>query len=295
MELNFEFNEITKQYTLKNKQYPLGKFIFDFLDLDIDSIELPTSITQKHLEGGRVITTYHEIPEIEQSNYILGLITARYCEKNPEGLELEKKLYIDWLKDIKKILTINLISPQYPFDYTNLKEDFDPEYSVVPNDDFSAILEAGQNIKIHFERYTDSATDFYIYYSVNDVGSLLLFDYVKIREHNVIVKRCANCGKYFIPSKRSDEIYCDRIFKSNRTCKQVGYEEKEKRDPFGRLYTRARKTQYARISYNSHIKDYREKHYEPWKKAAEEARNKFKAKEDIEGFKKWIEENKNSF
>ena len=32
--------------------------------------------------------------------------------------------------------------------------------------------------------------------------------------------------KVFIPISRSDEIYCDRIFKNNKTCKQLGYTEK---------------------------------------------------------------------
>ena len=73
-------------------------------------------------------------------------------------------------------------------------------------------------------------------------------------------------------------------------------EEKEKKDPFKSLYTKARKTQHARIRYNIKNKpDYREDHYEPWKKAAEQARDYYKKQNDIDGFQKWIEDNKNAF
>ena len=46
-------------------------------------------------------------------------------------------------------------------------------------------------------------------------------------------------------------------------------------------YTKARKTQHARIRYNSHIENYKEKHYEPWKESAEKARDSFKENNDI--------------
>ena len=80
----------------------------------------------------------------------------------------------------------------------------------------------------------------------------------------------------------------------DRISEKPVYEEKEKKDPFKSLYTKARKTQHARIRYNIKNKpDYREDHYEPWKKAAEQARDYYKKQNDIDGFQKWIEDNKN--
>ena len=130
---------------------------------------------------------------------------------------------------------------------------------------------------------------------LDDIYSLIALEMLNIQNYGVPLKRCENCGKLFIPQIRSDEIYCDRIFKDSKTCKEVGYIEKEKRDPFKKIYTTARKTQHARIRYNNHIPDYKEKHYKPWKEAAEKARDEFKAKNDINGFKNWIKENNNKF
>jgi hypothetical protein len=49
-------------------------------------------------------------------------------------------------------------------------------------------------------------------------------------EINALPKKCKNCGKYFIPEKRSDAIYCDRQSPQNPnlTCKrQGGYQQWE--------------------------------------------------------------------
>lgn len=132
-------------------------------------------------------------------------------------------------------------------------------------------------------------------YSLHDVVSMLALDWINIMSLRIPIKQCENCKKFFIPSKRSDEIYCDRIFKNGKTCKELGYSLKIADDPFKAMFTKARKTQHARIRYNKHIKDYKEKHYEPWLQAATQARDEYKSANNIKGFENWIEEHKNAF
>ncbi len=42
--------------------------------------------------------------------------------------------------------------------------------------------------------------------------------------HKINIRKCKNCGKYFVAYYRSDTVYCDRVspFNSSRTCKQDG-------------------------------------------------------------------------
>lgn len=72
------------------------------------------------------------------------------------------------------------------------------------------------------------------------------------------------------------------------------YRKSQKKSIHVNVY-KARKTQHARIRYNSHISDYKEKHYEPWRIAAEKARDEYQKANDINGFQKWLDEHKNSF
>ena len=156
------------------------------------------------------------------------------------------------------------------------------------------MLKSITNIQVRID--FSKTTSYNFLYETRDIYSLLAIDIKMIKDKSIIIKKCANCGKYFIPSNRSDEIYCDNVFRSGKTCKQVGYEEKEKKDPFKSLYTKARKTQHARIHRNIENKpNYKEAHYIPWRTAAEKARDYYKSINDLDGFQKWIEDNKDSF
>ena len=132
-------------------------------------------------------------------------------------------------------------------------------------------------------------------YSLHDVVSMLALDWINVMSWHILIKQCENCKKFFVPEKRSDEVYCNRIYKNGKTCKELGYSTKISEDPFKAVFTKARKTQHARIRYNKHIKDYRQKHYEPWLSAASKARDYFSKKGDINSFLKWLDEHKNSF
>ncbi len=53
---------------------------------------------------------------------------------------------------------------------------------------------------------------------------VLTFEYCRMKKENKPLKICENCGKYFIPSKRSDSIYCPAPSPQNpdKPCSEVG-------------------------------------------------------------------------
>lgn len=79
-------------------------------------------------------------------------------------------------------------------------------------------------------------------YTIESFSSLMMFEYLHMAERSVKVKKCRNCGNYFIPGKRSDAIYCSFPSPSNpeKTCKEVGaqiaWSNKEKSDIVTREY-----------------------------------------------------------
>ena len=58
---------------------------------------------------------------------------------------------------------------------------------------------------------------------------LLAFEYCQMRKKNKVIKICANCGRYFIPPKRRDSIYCQAPAPDDpsRTCQEVGSNRKQ--------------------------------------------------------------------
>ena len=95
-----------------------------------------------------------------------------------------------------------------------------------------------------------AAGDAVITYYFWDIGDVVLFDMIEMEKRGIELKRCQNCGKYFVPESRSDEIYCNNIFKGNRTCRQIGYENKINGDEVLREYRKIYKTQNARKQRN---------------------------------------------
>lgn len=101
--------------------------------------------------------------------------------------------------------------------------------------------------------YTEEGYGFAEIYIINDARAAIYFDAVQTIKRGIHIKRCQNCNKYFVPSVRSDEIYCDNIFENGKTCKQLGYENKVKNDEVLSQYRKIYKTQNARKQRNSHI------------------------------------------
>lgn len=44
------------------------------------------------------------------------------------------------------------------------------------------------------------------------------------------VQRCNCCGRYFVPKTKKDTLYCDRVMRNSRTCKDIGPSIKRKQD-----------------------------------------------------------------
>ena len=56
-----------------------------------------------------------------------------------------------------------------------------------------------------------------------DIIQTLLIEFIEIANLNIEIKKCRNCGKFFVPDNRSDEIYCSNIFENGKTCKEIGH------------------------------------------------------------------------
>ena len=68
-----------------------------------------------------------------------------------------------------------------------------------------------------------------------------------------IIRKCKNCGKYFIPENLKATKYCNNIFENGKTCREIGkeksYKNNLKSDKLLELY---RKRYMSLASNNSH-------------------------------------------
>lgn len=104
---------------------------------------------------------------------------------------------------------------------------YDPENLQFQQIDFKIVAMEGKMVSL---------------YKIQSSLSLLLFEVAHLIEEGVQLKQCKNCGNYFIPTGRTDSIYCDYPSPQNpdKSCKVIGAQvamaEKMKNDETTHLY-----------------------------------------------------------
>ena len=114
----------------------------------------------------------------------------------------------------------------------------------------------------------------------NDLSSIcyaVLEELVKTA--NYPIKKCQNCGMYFIPSSRLDEIYCDYPKANGKTCRAQGavqaYNERLKQNKALAEYRRLYQLKSMAVGRNKDNKQLK-KDFDEWKKYAKVQVNKLK-------------------
>ena len=98
------------------------------------------------------------------------------------------------------------------------------------------------------------------------------------------VARCQCCGDFFIPKTKKATLYCDRIIKNGKTCKQIAPHLKRrinaKSDEVLKTFERTKQKMYKRyerandsLEPLAHGLSWNE--YEQWQKSAREAKDKY--------------------
>lgn len=86
------------------------------------------------------------------------------------------------------------------------------EFSITAEDDAQEIA---KNVKADY-------LNTYCFES-NDVIQSFIIELFEMTEiESTAIKKCKNCGKFFVPDNRVDELYCNSIYENNKTCKEVG-------------------------------------------------------------------------
>ena len=100
-----------------------------------------------------------------------------------------------------------------------------------------------------------------------------------VQSLNNPIKKCQNCGMYFIPSSRQDEIYCDYPKIKGKTCREQGavqaYNERLKQNKALAEYRRLYQLKSMAVGRNKDNKQMK-KDFEKWKKDAKDRVNKLK-------------------
>jgi hypothetical protein len=248
----FYFNENTKKkliiyrvyekyknsYALhiEKKEYNIGEQLCNFLNTNFENID-----------------NFKNFINIYGLNCLLNLTNIKFTDSPVPAKEYEdaiettynevKYLLIDLLQSLK-------IDVEYIYNMNQLEEikDLTPlqRFQIMTNSDkLSKCLEYLDNDKIQlklsaFEIFRDYSSfpmrqdetqrivskanvssSYFI--ECTDIIQTLLIEFIEVANLNIEIKVCKNCGKFFVPDNRSDEIYCSNIYENEKTCKEIGH------------------------------------------------------------------------
>ena len=127
---------------------------------------------------------------------------------------------------------------------------------------------------------------------LENIDDMLRYELVQTLMQGIGFKRCKNCGMLFVPSGRSDTLYCDFVADGEEySCRKIGANRQAKKkvaeDPVLQEHRRA----YQRLNKRKELGYMEEAAFEVWSEEASIRRKQYEAGElTPEAFKAWIDE-----
>lgn len=137
---------------------------------------------------------------------------------------------------------------------------------------------------------TDATTNIYEEYEIDSLYQLLYIEILSIIQTKTAIKKCKNCGKYFIVTNQKIS-YCNRFDKHGILCSDIGskntFQKKLANDPALESYNRAYKTHFARMNKGKISKE----EFGKWRLLAKEKLELVRTAElELDAYQKWLKE-----
>lgn len=299
--LDFEMNkEGDYQYNTKIFEQPnkIGSIVLDFIQQDLKEMTylifrfygFQTLLTDKERKEILAINT-HDLKELDNkienlySNYkkefesykrqIIDII--EYCLFNKD----------ENLKDLKPLERLAVF-----YSTKNIEE-----YNILKYNQFNKVIKINKDISKKTEKeiikdLKDRENNRYgiqEIYEIDNFYNLLFLELYFILQEKTYLKKCKNCGKYFLTTN-SAVIYCDNVFVDKKTCREIGaskvFTKNLEKDEAYNLYRKVYKKKQALAKSKGGSFEIE---YNLFKTQGKDKKNAYKLKEITkEEFIKWI-------
>ena len=228
-----------KEIFLKNLKLPYNVDIAGKNDDELDEDEDLFSKEDENYEvcGITLKEIYEELKQsVECYNKYLDKKIENHEKFITEYKEKNKEQYEAFMQEFEK--NKKVYDNGY-MEINTLIEDLTVDYT------FIQYLYAIENVFYHNIPYA---------FTSNHVISILCIEFREFVSYpKNIIRKCKNCGKYFIPENLKATKYCNNIFENGKTCREIGkeksYKNNLKSDKLLELY---RKRYMSLASNNSH-------------------------------------------
>lgn len=233
-----------------------------FFLLDIEAQELQSlSISQRIWLYGKIFS-YSDLEVIHQFSFHRPIQSSNY-DDIIKNANYENRFY-------------EIFESLFALTNVNIERDGIPENLIKK---FHSAIDCAKKV---------SSGSIYEQYEINNLQQLLFLEIMFMIRTGTMIKRCKNCGKYFVIKNRKIS-YCNRINESGVRCSAVGskktFQRKMENEEELKIYNRAYKTHYARRRNGK----MNQREFEIWTHEAKEQLEKVRSGElDISTFREWL-------
>ena len=282
----------------------LGAMLINFLNADFTNYETAYN-TFFYAYGYELVKDYAPYSYIKNDTYITDVQFKKIIK---DIFENGSDRFIEWQDNFRKCVDFvyNLNGNEDLKDEENKLTKF-IAYTIKDSEfyTYSQDIEVITDNYINIHNYNHNETITELIRKINNKDSKLELHNVYtstkldqvIRHENLQIKTCLNCGRYFIPNYRQNEIYCDLAnVDQSPSCKEKGANEQYKKNLENNqtqaLYIRIYRQKFMIAQRNKESKTI-QKDFEQWKKEAKDKINKMKKNKLTEDeVYKWLVENK---
>ena len=231
--LDYETNEEGNyQYTTKIYEQPnkIGSIVLDFIQKDLKEMSyfifrfygFQTLLTEKERKEILALNP-NEMEELDNK------MEALYSKYQKEFKSFKNQI-IDIFEDClfnekKELKDLSPLEKLYIFVNTKNVE----EYPILKYNEFNKVIKINKDTsKITEKELIRSIKDkdnnrygIKEIYEIDNFYNLLFLELYFILQEKTYLKKCKNCGKYFLTTN-SAVIYCDNVFEDNKTCREIG-------------------------------------------------------------------------
>lgn len=234
---DLRFNQKHKNYEFYNRydKIKLGVQLCDFLNTDFSDLASIKEFintygitTIAHLFDMKIYQYYSEKEYNEMVDDVINNLKNK--------LELYKNAFISDITYIYNLNDLEELNDLTPIQRLHILRDSKKESEVRK-------LYDSNNLKLTLNNFGDftefsitreadaqeiaknANTDYlntYCFESIDIIQTFIIELFEMTEIESTAIKKCKNCGRFFVPDNRVDELYCNNIYENNKTCKEVG-------------------------------------------------------------------------
>ena len=227
MLVKVHFDTKNHKEIINKKIFPLGVNLINFISLDMENIlneEIISNLSKNNYK--KVISKMAAasdgaiFQDIINTNDILS-------KTNINEIKSDLRLILNTYNTFKDLIEFCYFNDN--FNNMTLLEKYiyyldrsEIEEVILPKQTISLKIKRNSN-KLN----TENSPYLYFTYECLNINDYMITTFLQLIENNYLVLKCKNCNRYFIPYKRTDTYYCDRISlqDTTKTCKQYGAEK----------------------------------------------------------------------